>query len=364
MDKIEFEEELRKLIGYKITIGNDNSIFPEFLFKPITTDLAVEDSYFEIVNDELLHRIKNVRRRYNNPYKYLDSMDIYDEYMEGIYEKYGNKKVLARCIKHGYVREYIPDQPKLRKNKSNNAIIKHGIIPSREITPFDPDVLPQTQNSKSDNIEMVNYTELKDMPKYLKRAIKESDQRLIVNSRRKSLYNTGHNNPGFDIITEIMNDLYNTSVGKAGNIETTGLADRYKAYDKALNQTEIDRYHDEMETSVIVNGVYRKKKDMELVELYKSLNDMGFDVAANLKSSGMKKESIRMITNKIGIMKNGPATKKDKKKFAKKAKQEQQRMTNKRKGNDILNDMLLNNRVVNFDDDDDGLMSFTYDSLH
>ena len=73
-----------------------------------------DDDYFD---SDYMSRVKKIRRRYRNYFDYLDAVQLYDEYMESLAEKYGGKRNFKLQLLLHRVPEYIPNFPELRKIK-------------------------------------------------------------------------------------------------------------------------------------------------------------------------------------------------------------------------------------------------------
>ena len=85
-----------------------------------------------------LSQVKKIRRRYTNWFDYVDACNLYDLYMNEIFDKYGGKDNFKLAMLLGQVREYLPNYPELRKTKKNRYYAKRRM--SRPIK-FDEDNL-------------------------------------------------------------------------------------------------------------------------------------------------------------------------------------------------------------------------------
>lgn len=84
-------------------------------------------------------KVKKIRRKYQNWFDYLDAVNLYDEYVTNLKEKYGGEAKFKLAMLLGQVREYLPNYPKLRKSKRNRYYRKNRIPKvEREEIHFDP----------------------------------------------------------------------------------------------------------------------------------------------------------------------------------------------------------------------------------
>lgn len=92
----------------------------------------------EVGDSNILSQVKKIRRRYTNWFDYVDACNLYDLYMNEIFDKYGGKDNFKLAMLLGQVREYLPNYPELRKTKKNRYYAKRRM--SRPIK-FDEDNL-------------------------------------------------------------------------------------------------------------------------------------------------------------------------------------------------------------------------------
>lgn len=85
-----------------------------------------DDDYHQETDDELkiLQKARNLKSQYYDVNLYNEAKDVYDEYMEMLYEKYGGKKIFKRQKKAGCVSEFIPIKPMLKRTTKINKMIK------------------------------------------------------------------------------------------------------------------------------------------------------------------------------------------------------------------------------------------------
>lgn len=78
-------------------------------------------------NDSVLSKVKMIRKRYTDWFRYQDAIELYDRYMKNLFQKYGGKKQFKLAVLLGQMRDYIPNYPELRKTKRNKYFIENRV---------------------------------------------------------------------------------------------------------------------------------------------------------------------------------------------------------------------------------------------
>lgn len=99
-------------------------------FEPKVHDFG--DSYhlpdaYDEENDSIIAKVKMIRKRYTDWFMYQDAIELYDRYIENLYEKYGGKKKFKLAMLLGQVKDYIPNYPELRRTKRNRYFIDNKV---------------------------------------------------------------------------------------------------------------------------------------------------------------------------------------------------------------------------------------------
>lgn len=81
----------------------------------------------EIGSSDRMIKVKKIRRKYQSWFDYLDAVNLYDEYVTELKQKYGGETQFKIAMLLGQVREYLPNYPTLRKNKRNRYYRKNRI---------------------------------------------------------------------------------------------------------------------------------------------------------------------------------------------------------------------------------------------
>lgn len=349
----------------KYIVGMDINRFPKFLTTPMFNKSCCEhDRYFEEIKDQKVKLVMGIKRRYNNINKYYEAMDIYDSYMDYLLEKYPSMKSIKKAIKCGYMEDYVPPRPILKKTKDNKLLLSSGVRPSKKV--FNFDLTNLFNEIKTKDVTLVGNdleASSKHINKKTREALKYSGSELLKEIRKNSLYSKAYNNPGYDVMKDYYNELLNTNISKTGKTSEKSLTEKILELQEYEEMTDVERRLYELDGYHAENGKFVTNKSTELIELYKTLQEEGFDVQSHLKNSGMKKESIKMIRKKVGGL-NQPMTKKELKRFKKRQKKEKIIMENRRKGDAQLTKYLTSNRINALDNDIDSVLDFTFETFY
>lgn len=340
-----------------------DDVFPDFLFNPLFTELCEEDGYFDEITDKDLKAVMNLKRRYNDIFKYYEAMEIYDRYMDNIIEDYGTKKNLIKAIKHGACDHlYVPPEPKIKQTKENKLLLKAGIVPSKQIPGWEPifKPLPSLTQEELDSWDESELT-LKDLSKEERKCIMRASDEINREDRRRRLYSRAWKNPGFDVIQEYYASLEGENrINGKGIHEPLSFADRLAQDKKLAEMTPTELEMLDYDSYSTVNGVYVRNSELAKIELYKALYDNGYDVLGQLKGSGMKNKEIKMIRKKIGAFE--PMTKKEEKKWKKQEKKYGKKRAARENADKALTRLLTNNRISGEKDAGD-IFNFTMDAF-
>lgn len=351
----EYEKELEFVKEAK------DDIFPDFVFAPLYNDFG--DNYYQnsFVEDELIASVKKLRRRYSDFFDYIDAMEIYNEYMEKLEEKYGGRRVIRNALKVDAMPDPVPAEPRLKQTRKNKQFLRADIIPSRQIEVVK---LPQEEmlaiarqafpNKMGNDIESISPSH--DIPKDMRKRLKKMSEEIAGRNRRHNMYRSVGNNSGTDFIIEYLNQakrgVFNSS-GKYTGDENESLAQIIKENERIEN-TPPEFLEDELASQTeIVNGRLVRRKDYQKLEIYKELYGEGIDVVGTFGRS-MTKQAVKLVRSHIGD--TAPASKKEMKKIKKRAKKEREIIERRRDNNRLLEKTLLGNKFSV--DSKDGNLSF------
>ena len=326
-----------------------DDLFPSFLFNPVFNDF--DDDYYSksMAKNELITMVKKLRRRYSNFFDWVDAMEVYDEYMAMLADKYGGMRVVKNAVKVDALPEPFPSKPKLKNTRKNRQYLRAGVMPSRKI-----DVEPLTdeemlavarQAFPGLTGEDVNEEDSqKKLPKDMKKRVEKMQEVMAGRNRKKNMYRSVGNNSGTDFIVEYLNQAKRGVYDHSGNYkgdDSMSVIDIVKEEERIAN-TLPEFLEDEMKNQTeIVNGRLVKRRDYEKIQIYKELFGEGIDIIGNFGKS-MSKQAVKMVRSQIGDTE--PASKKEMKKIEKRTKKERRQIEKRRDTNSLLEKTLLGNK--------------------
>lgn len=348
--------------GYEMIINSPDDIFPEYLFNPLVNDFG--DNYYEkgISNDPLIVKAKSLRRKYSNYFDYMDAINIYNEYIDLLIDKYGSWSIIKNNNKVGLLDDILPAKPKLKKNRKNKEFLRAGIVPSRtHQEAVDPNLdfvelsrkaFPDTYGKEIDEMES-----LKKPNKESRKMLRTMSDRISSQYRRRNLYSNVASNMGTDFIVEYFNQLSRGNYSEEGKYSERSIMEMY-------NEEMESRYsipelvEDEIlgNSPVLLNGRLVKKKDSRQIEILGEFLEQGIDLLGT-KTKNMNRNAVKLLRNKYNAYDSTPMTKKELKKQKKRAKEERRRLEKRRDADSELNRILFKNKV-SFHDKDDNSISF------
>lgn len=314
---------------------------------------------------EMDPEVKNLKKKYSNFWDYLDAMQVYNNYMDKLVDRYGSKKNVRTYQKIGLLTEFVPEKPKLKGTKENRRLLKGGFIPSRQLydEPYSPEVYaaaekmypideekaellteyrmfywePQTKEEKK---------EWKKWQFYGKQAAKD----LGIEVRTNSIFSKANMSASADVIVDFVNSIgksgYDVSGKRLRGGHVEGLVEEIRREaDEELIPIEIREARANDATLKNVGGRLISGKQEREMEIMKDLYDAGIDVF-RLNGKNMSKSMIRMTKRYIGApeLRNGTLSKKQLKKEKKRRKREQKELSQYRDNDSKLSKILLGNR--------------------
>lgn len=345
----------------------DDDLFPSFLFTSLYNDF--DDNYYQksFVDTKLASDVKKLRRRYNDFFEWVDAMEVYNQYMKTLEEKYGGKRVIKNALKIDAIDEPIPAMPKLKNTKRNRQFMRSGITPARKVEdaelPSKEEVfviarqtLPGRMGGDVD--EDLRYEKV---PKPIRKHLRAVGTKMAGRHRRQNMYRNTGTSAGTDFIIEYLNQAKQGMYDSRGNVndyENMSIIEMMEQEERETLLPEEMR-DDELNTSVIVNGRLVNRKEQMKIEILKQLSAEGFDVLGN-NTRGMTKKAVKMIRSQIGEAE--PLTKKELKKIKKRSKKDRERIERQRDSNAALERTLLGNK---FDfDNSGGALSFRLKDIY
>ena len=348
----------------------DDSMWPDWLFNPTFNDF--DDNYYaqSFVEDETTAMVKKLKHRYNDFFEWVDALEIYNEYMSIMIEKYGSLRVIKNALEVDMMDDPIPAKPKLKNNRKNRQFLRAGTIPSRrdpelaidsdEMLAIARQTFPNRMGEDVDE-ELSNHKP----PKEIRKRLSEIQKTIDGEERRRNLYRSVGNNSGVDFITAYLNNTTKGIYDSSGNNvedKDQSLADIVKEMERVKN-TRPELLEDEtMYRTTVVGNRLVSRLEIERTEVYKELYQEGFDILHSLGRSGLDKKSVKMIRSQIGATE--PMTKKELKKMKKRAKKDQDRIQRRADASSLLEKTLLGNRLDVSRKDSNGNISLRLRDLY
>lgn len=195
------------------------------------------DSYHDLTEeDELSMKAREIHSQYTNPKEFLNHLEVYKEYMERLYEKYGGERLFHTLASNGYIKEHIPPKPALKRTVSSVLDFeKYGIISSgaeKKLTNATFTFLEERlQNIENSILETeaekagVSVEELPGIPEKVKMANPNMDEDeillLVRDMKNQKVKSTGKSNINVDLAKKFYN-------GRNGIIDEA----KYSLYDE------------------------------------------------------------------------------------------------------------------------------------
>lgn len=330
--------------------NSPDNIFPDYLFNPMTNDFD-EDYYAKgVSNDPLIMKAKSIRRKYSNYFDYIDAINLYNEYIDLLIDKYGSWSLIKNSYKVGMLDEILPPKPRLKRNRKNKEYMRAGIIPSRKYNEAiieDVDILNAAREAFPNEFgQDITEDAAFEKPKKANRKIlKKMKEELSAKTRRKNLYSTVGNNRGTDFIIEYFNQVNRGGYNEEGEYKEKSISEIYKDQEDSLLIPDI-LMDDALlsNTPIIVGGRYVKRSEIAQIELLKELYENGIDLIG-AKSKSMDRTAVKLLRRQLGAYDSGPMTKKELKKWKKKGKDEKRRLERQTDADSNLERILLKNKI-------------------
>lgn len=329
-----------------------NERFPEFLFEPMITEFE-GDCYRErgVMNDSLSRDVRQLRKKYANYFDYLDALDIYYAYMSGLIETYGTLDILLSGSREGFITDYIPGKPKLKKRKENRALLESNVVPSRKDAPkLSPEhlkeVVDTTMKDVSDPPGDISFVSMMELPKPIRKLFKRGMKKEEILTRRRNIYSEyGQSSSEVDAILNFIHGEDSGDYTRDGKYRgDQSISEIYE------EQHRWDGYPDyylelmESDKGAVVGGGRLISSEKEhasklMIELFK----LGYNIDG--VTQNMDKEAVRMIRRATAPLRSGPMSEKELKKLKKRQKKEAKKRKEMSMQDAAMNEILLNNRA-------------------
>ena len=121
------------------------------------------DDYHDDRNnrDDMDIKVRAIKSMYNNFSQYIQAKEVYENYMEMLYDKYGGEKIFNTLSIDGGITDYVPPMPKLKNNAvSTNDFVKYGITNSGFASKMSAYTVKEIMKGVNNTIqEMLKYEE-------------------------------------------------------------------------------------------------------------------------------------------------------------------------------------------------------------
>lgn len=362
----EIDENIR--LAYEIADTSDKDLFPEYIW----TIMQHEEFGVEYIKKSLFMQsmdpeIRNMKKRYNDYYKWCAAMDIYEGQLEKLVDVYGSKKFVLNGVKDGLIPPVLPRKPILKSTKKNRRMLLLGIPGTK---PVPPSVMEDEQsrqeiydsytpipadlaNNTDDDIFTIEYENLKGKQKKFIRSILD---RRMMGLRKSGIYKrNGTLDNSFDAITAFMESKSFYKYDEKGDeLDTRPIDDIFIQEEVESYYADVvweDRYSANPITAMA--GRVVRAEDADKLEVYTRLMEIGIN--PNLSKKDLKNSVFRMLKRELGSSMAGPLTKKERKRLkkeqrkARKAERKQQRHTFET--DEFMSDMLRHPETLIRDED-------------
>ena len=329
---------------------SDDSYWPDWLFKPVYNDFGNNYYTQSFAEDDLTTSMKRLKRRYNNFFEYVDAMEIYNEYMDKMIEKYGSLRTIKNNIEADVMDDPIPSKPKLKNNRRNRQFLRSGAVPSRknpdmeytkdEMLAIARQALPGLMGDSMTLDEL----DRKPSKKTMKR-LAEIQSTIERQDRRRSMYRRIGSSTGTDFIVEYLNQAKRGVFNSHGeSASTSSILDIVKEmeYEKNTPPELLEDEKNHTLTPIIGHRLVNASEHAK-TEILKELHLAGYDIFHGFGSKGMSKKSVKMLRSELGA--SAPLTKKELKKIKKRSKKEATRIQQRADADAVLERTLLGNKI-------------------
>lgn len=312
-----------------------NDRFPDMLFNPMINEFDdnIGQAYWTDFDEsnEMIDRAMNIGGLIKDYRRYLDELEIWEEYMEILAEKYGSVELVERGAEIGTIPEFVPRKPVLKKTKRNKALFREGVIPSRKlINPtfegyfefVKPDIDPEWKEISEDAM-------FEKVDKNTKKILRKYANKMLVRDRLNQYTTDSRKSEVFRQINEIYASLNKGGYRKDQNTDFISLK-QLKKERKKMELTPDHLLDAQYDVSMLGINMYgstlidtAKRRQMQLI---RDLIDAGYDPYRFGSNGEITKNEIKFVLSKMGSevpenVKNGKLWKKMEKKKKKKMKE-------------------------------------------
>lgn len=250
--------------------------------------------------EELAKKARSILSQYYNPNEYNEALEVYNEYMDILYSKYGGKKRFKLLKKAKRIYEFIPAKPKLKMTESTQLYLKHGILNSKFVEKMPKSLLHECckkvmdfleEEMKQDYYEPGNISpEVKkcnDLEVLMCKNLMEENQRKAPGSRSK----LGLLESYFDYELEEKDNSVYDDYGRV-KYKLPSILDLMRPdYNPEDYDIPLTKYDDHDSQYVNVNGRLITKDQHEEYVQIQTLKNLGWSNSFIVNNLGLGKDS-------------------------------------------------------------------------
>lgn len=278
-------------------------------------DYHKPESEYDSYDKEVIRKLRSMKRTYRDVNEFCEAKSLYIRYTKDLIKKYGGKRRFKQLYHFGFVKDYVPFCPTLRKIKKNRYFYKNGENADDKLR-MDYKLPPiEEVEVKAKNINwkfkskglLVKGNITRDVSK-VESVNNDLDIITQFYQRRERRRTSPTNLSKKEYKKQLLKEKYLVDPE-----ENMSLTKRYERYlEKKASYTYDDEETDT--TYIYYKDSMLSKDEIDAIELYDTLKTIGFGDNANL----LTKKSRKVVKNKRRV------------KFSKKGKK-------KKKGNKYLN---------------------------
>lgn len=296
------KEDIEKAMEEQYILKTKMTLQKEELFTAYVQEFDFDDYHKDNTDipSELERQVRNLKRRYPDFSEYQSAILVYNEYMSYLYAKHGGKEIFDLKEKGGFIKEYVPAQPKIKTTSTNKQLLKNKIVISPksksnenyiDIEDLDyEDILEitATEDSYTGYIEYDRIKEAKPNKEFDKFVEKQVLGKANKFSRRAEsiMLRSSSSIEYLDEYFKTKNALEEEKNGSDYNSEELTLEDIMNG-----NYVTEEDLKQEADDKVYKNGRIMGREQANEIETYDKLRDSGWDVQKILRRSGNISES-------------------------------------------------------------------------
>lgn len=301
---------------------------------------------------EAFGKLQNLKNKYRDFHQWLEACEIYDQYIGEIIDYYGGEAIVEARIADGDQPEGWKPRPKLRMTKKNKSIIQSGVIPAKidrmsDSEWYDAYSLMTASVSNDSEDDGIKYT-IKPAKGKHKKVLNQLTKSYLDKSKTRAMTLTKRGYAS-DIISEYYNSCRSSYDAEICSYEDKSINELARMYEESKKTDEWVPVHDEFSTYGnelrYSNNRILSNKQIEMVDIMKSLHESGLNVLDKDHLKLMDKHEARLYKREIGeSMLTNKERKKAAKQYKKYEKERSKTLQNRRDSDRALSRLLTENK--------------------